>query len=143
MKRAAVEAQSGSAGDNDRRRLGGAALFCFLRRGLLPRLLLARIFSDDASGLMDGTQVRLNGIPIGYLETQKLTNSRDLMRKVELDLKVRNAYLDQNPGGFGGGPCIGQSAWAIFTSRSTAEKARARFSPARSCEPHRRRTSAK
>jgi phospholipid/cholesterol/gamma-HCH transport system substrate-binding protein len=77
--------------------LGGAA-FVFLRtRGLSPGYFELRIFSDDASGLMDGTQVRLDGIPIGYLETQKLTNSRDLMRKVELDLKIRVAYRSRIP----------------------------------------------
>ncbi len=77
--------------------LGGTA-FVFLRyRELSPGYVELRTFSDDASGLMDGTQVRLNGIAIGYLETQKLTNSRDLMRKIELDLKVKRAYLDKIP----------------------------------------------
>jgi phospholipid/cholesterol/gamma-HCH transport system substrate-binding protein len=77
--------------------LGGAA-FVFLRTtGFTPGYVELRTFSDDASGLMDGTQVRLNGIPIGYLETQKLTNSRDPMRKVELDLKIKSAYLPRIP----------------------------------------------
>ena len=77
--------------------LGGAAFFFLRTRGLSPGYFELRIFSDDASGLMDGTQVRLDGIPIGYLETQKLTNSRDLMRKVELDLKIRVAYRSRIP----------------------------------------------
>uniref|UniRef100_Q01T55 Mammalian cell entry related domain protein n=1 Tax=Solibacter usitatus (strain Ellin6076) TaxID=234267 RepID=Q01T55_SOLUE len=77
--------------------IGGAA-FVFLRTtGFAPGYAGLRTFTDDASGLMDGTQVRLNGIPIGYLETQKLTNSRDPMRKVELDLKVKTAYLARIP----------------------------------------------
>lgn len=77
--------------------LGGAA-FVFLRTtGFTPGYAELRTFSDDASGLMDGTQVRLNGIPIGYLEAQKLTNSRDPMRKVELDLKIKSAYLVRIP----------------------------------------------
>src|SRR5450755_1633676 len=46
---------------------------------------------------MDGTQVRLNGIPIGYLDGQKFTNSRDPKRKVEFDLKVRESFLRDIP----------------------------------------------
>src|SRR5450755_4041540 len=46
---------------------------------------------------MDGTQVRLNGIPIGYLDGQKFTNSRDPKRKVEFDLKVRESFLKDIP----------------------------------------------
>src|SRR3954454_2775474 len=65
--------------------------------GMSPGLVELRTFSDDASGLMDGTQVRLNGIPVGYLEAQKLTNSLDPMRKVELDVKVKTSYLDKIP----------------------------------------------
>jgi phospholipid/cholesterol/gamma-HCH transport system substrate-binding protein len=52
---------------------------------------------DDASGLTDGTQVRLDGIPIGYLDAQKLTNSRDPKRKVEFDLKVKERFLQDIP----------------------------------------------
>jgi phospholipid/cholesterol/gamma-HCH transport system substrate-binding protein len=52
---------------------------------------------DDAAGLMDGTQVRLNGIPIGYLDGQKLTNSRDPDRKIEFVLKVQVRYLREIP----------------------------------------------
>lgn len=77
--------------------LGGTAFVLFRVRGLSLGYVELRIFTDDASGLVDGTQVRLNGIPIGYLETQKQTRSLDLMRKVELDLRVRNSYLDQIP----------------------------------------------
>jgi phospholipid/cholesterol/gamma-HCH transport system substrate-binding protein len=52
---------------------------------------------DDAAGLTDGTQVRLDGIPIGYLDAQKLTNSRDPKRKVEFDLKVKERFLQDIP----------------------------------------------
>jgi phospholipid/cholesterol/gamma-HCH transport system substrate-binding protein len=52
---------------------------------------------DDAAGLVDGTQVRLNGIPIGYLDSQTHTNSRDLRRKIRFDLKVGERYLREIP----------------------------------------------
>jgi phospholipid/cholesterol/gamma-HCH transport system substrate-binding protein len=64
---------------------------------LTPGYVQLRTFMDDASGVMDGTQVRLNGIPIGYLDGQKLTNSRDPKRKVEFDLKVKRRYLQEIP----------------------------------------------
>jgi phospholipid/cholesterol/gamma-HCH transport system substrate-binding protein len=77
--------------------VGGAAFVLLRTQGFSPGYSSLRSFTDDASGLMDGTQVRLNGIPIGYLEAQKLTRSLDLMRKVELDLKVKNEYLEKIP----------------------------------------------
>jgi phospholipid/cholesterol/gamma-HCH transport system substrate-binding protein len=64
---------------------------------LTPGYVQLRTFMDDASGVVDGTQVRLNGIPIGYLDGQKLTNSRDPKRKVEFDLKVKERYLREIP----------------------------------------------
>jgi len=77
--------------------LGGAALLFLRTTGFTPGYVELRTFTDDASGLMDGTQVRLNGIPIGYLEAQKLTKSRDPKRKVELDLRIKSAYLARIP----------------------------------------------
>ncbi|MGD0772419.1 MAG: MlaD family protein [Candidatus Solibacter sp.] len=83
--------------------LGGGVLvaalgvFLFRVKDLSPGYVPLRTFLDDASGLVDGTQVRLNGIPIGYLDSQKLTNSRDPKRKVEFDLKVRERYLREIP----------------------------------------------
>lgn len=66
-------------------------------RDLSPGYVPLRTYLDDASGLVDGTQVRLDGIPIGYLDGQKLTNSRDPNRKVEFDLKVRERFLREIP----------------------------------------------
>ena len=83
--------------------LGGCVLvaalgfFLFRAKDLSPGYVQLRTFLDDAAGLMDGTQVRLNGIPIGYLDGQKLTNSRDPKRKIEFDLKVRERYLREIP----------------------------------------------
>jgi phospholipid/cholesterol/gamma-HCH transport system substrate-binding protein len=65
--------------------------------GLFQTNVLLRTYMDDASGLGDGTAVRLNGITVGYLDTVRLTNSRDPKRKVEFDMKVQREYLSQIP----------------------------------------------
>ena len=54
--------------------LAAAGYSLFRVKDLAPGYVELRTFLDDASGLVDGTQVRLNGIPIGYLDGQKLTN---------------------------------------------------------------------
>jgi phospholipid/cholesterol/gamma-HCH transport system substrate-binding protein len=78
--------------------LVAVAVFLLLRAGnFSPGYVQLRTFLDDAAGLVDGTQVRLNGIPIGYLDAQKHTNSRDLSRKIEFDLKVKERYLREIP----------------------------------------------
>jgi len=69
----------------------------FRARDFSPGYVKLHTFLDDAGGLMDGTQVRLNGIPVGYLDAQKLTNSRDPKRKIEFDLKVMERYLREIP----------------------------------------------
>jgi phospholipid/cholesterol/gamma-HCH transport system substrate-binding protein len=71
--------------------------FLFRVKDLSPGYVQLRTFLDDAAGLTDGTQVRLNGIPIGYLDSQNLTNSRDPERKIEFDLKVQESYLREIP----------------------------------------------
>jgi phospholipid/cholesterol/gamma-HCH transport system substrate-binding protein len=104
--------------------VGGAVLMLFRSRGLSPGYFSLHSFTDDASGLMDGTQVRLNGIPIGYLDAQNLTKSRDLMRKVRLDLKVRDAYLEQIPAdsvvGLASDNLLGDLYIAIHRGQSSA-----------------------
>lgn len=72
-------------------------IFLFRVKDLSPGYVQLRTFMDDASGVTDGTQVRLDGIPIGYLDAQKLTNSRDPKRKVEFDLKVKERFLQDIP----------------------------------------------
>jgi phospholipid/cholesterol/gamma-HCH transport system substrate-binding protein len=58
---------------------------------------LLRTYMDDASGIADGTVVRLNGIAIGYLEKPRLTDSRDPRRAVEFDMMVRKEFLKEVP----------------------------------------------
>jgi phospholipid/cholesterol/gamma-HCH transport system substrate-binding protein len=52
---------------------------------------------DDASGVTDGTAVRLNGIAIGYVDQPRLSTSREPNRAVEFDMKVRPEYLKDIP----------------------------------------------
>jgi len=58
---------------------------------------LLRTYMDNAAGLPDGTEVRLNGIIIGFLETPRLTESRDPKRAVEFDMMVKPDFVPQIP----------------------------------------------
>jgi len=77
--------------------LAAAGFLLFHATELSPGYVKLHAYLDDASGLMDGTQVRLDGIPIGYLDGQKLTGSRNPRRKVEFDLKVKELFLRDIP----------------------------------------------
>ena len=77
--------------------LAAAGFLMFHASELSPGYVKLHAYLDDASGLMDGTQVRLDGIPIGYLDAQKLTGSRNPRRKVEFDLKVKEHFLRDIP----------------------------------------------
>jgi phospholipid/cholesterol/gamma-HCH transport system substrate-binding protein len=65
--------------------------------GLFKHDALLRTYMDDASGLGDGTAVRLNGITIGYLDSLQLTGSRDPKRAVGFNMLVEPSYLNQIP----------------------------------------------
>ena len=58
---------------------------------------LLRTYMDNAAGLPDGTEVRLNGIIIGFLETPRLTESHDPKRAVEFFMDVKPEFLPQIP----------------------------------------------
>src|SRR5437763_491288 len=74
----------------------GGTLFLVLKL-IQPRYVELRAYSDDASGLAEGSLVRLNGIPIGELDRIELTNDRDPHRKVVFRLKVRAKWLSAIP----------------------------------------------
>jgi phospholipid/cholesterol/gamma-HCH transport system substrate-binding protein len=65
--------------------------------GIFEHNIVIRTYMDDASGMIKGTPVRLNGIGIGYLDAIKLTGSRDPKRAVEFDMKVRPEYMKDIP----------------------------------------------
>jgi len=66
-------------------------------KGILTHYEIIRTYMDDASGLTDNTPVSLNGISIGYLESPRLTNSRDPKRRVELDMMIKSEFLKEIP----------------------------------------------
>jgi phospholipid/cholesterol/gamma-HCH transport system substrate-binding protein len=66
-------------------------------KGLFTRNVTLRTYRDDASGLGEGAPVRLNGIPIGYLDKVQLTGSRDPLRAVEFDMTVKRIFLPDIP----------------------------------------------
>jgi phospholipid/cholesterol/gamma-HCH transport system substrate-binding protein len=65
--------------------------------GLFQKNALLRTYMDDASGIADGSPVRLNGFPVGYLDSIQLTGSRDPKRTVEFAMQIRAEFLNQIP----------------------------------------------
>src|SRR5262249_38713123 len=66
-------------------------------RGVFKKKALLRTYMDDASGIAEGTPVRLNGITIGELDRVRLTNSTDPARAVEFDMLVMREHLKDIP----------------------------------------------
>jgi phospholipid/cholesterol/gamma-HCH transport system substrate-binding protein len=66
-------------------------------KGLFQQNALLLTYMEDASGMANGTPVRLNGILIGFLDQLRLTNSPDPKRAVEFDLMVKKKYLVDIP----------------------------------------------
>jgi len=66
-------------------------------KGLFHTTVLLRTYMDDASGITEGTPVRLNGILVGTLDKVQLTDSKDPKRTVEFVMQVRNEFLSQIP----------------------------------------------
>src|SRR5689334_14791116 len=66
-------------------------------RGLFQQNEHIYTYMEDASGMAQGTPVRLNGITVGYLDTLTLTNSRDAHRAVAFDMMVKRRYLADIP----------------------------------------------
>ena len=66
-------------------------------RGIFQSNELLLTFMEDASGMTNGTPVRLNGITVGFLDNLKLTGNRDSKRAVEFDLLVKRKFLADIP----------------------------------------------
>src|SRR5947207_2340812 len=54
-------------------------------------------YMNQASGIADGSVVRLNGYTIGYLDKLRLTNSSNPKRAVEFQMVVSGKFLSQIP----------------------------------------------
>ena len=66
-------------------------------RGIFQRNETLRTYMDDASGIANGSVVRLNGIPVGYLDDLRLTSSRDPRRSVEFDMMIQSKHMQDIP----------------------------------------------
>ncbi|MGO9895089.1 MAG: MlaD family protein [Bryobacteraceae bacterium] len=81
---------------------GFSILFVFIflltsNQDLFHRTAILKTYMDDASGLVPGTSVPLNGIAIGEVEGVTLTNSGNPKRTVEFTMTVRSEFLPQIP----------------------------------------------
>ena len=66
-------------------------------KGFFHNTITLRTYMDDASGITEGTPVRLNGILVGALDKVTLMNSTDPKRMVEFQMQIRAEYLPQIP----------------------------------------------
>jgi len=66
-------------------------------KGIFQHNASLRTYMDDASGIGDGSPVRLNGYTIGYLDRLQLTGSRERNRTVEFDMLVQEKFLQDIP----------------------------------------------
>ena len=66
-------------------------------KGFFQKTATLRTYMDDASGMAEGTSVRLNGFSIGTLDKIELTRSSEPKRSVEFVMKVRENFLLQIP----------------------------------------------
>src|SRR6516165_2100176 len=66
-------------------------------KGFFQKTALLYTYMADASGMAEGTPVRLNGFTIGTLDTIELTKSTDPKRAVEFIMKVQEKFLPQIP----------------------------------------------
>ena len=66
-------------------------------KGLFQSYALLRTYMEDASGIAEGSLVRLNGISVGYLDKVRLSDSRESKRTVEFDMMVKEQYLRDIP----------------------------------------------
>ena len=66
-------------------------------KGLFQNYVPLRTYMEDASGIANGSTVRLNGIAIGYLDELRLNSLPAPKRTVEFDIMVRDRYLRDIP----------------------------------------------
>src|ERR1039458_8103447 len=66
-------------------------------RGFFQKTAMLHTYMEDASGMSEGTPVRLNGFTIGELDGVALTKSADPKKAVEFQMKVQEKFLQQIP----------------------------------------------
>ena len=72
-------------------------------RGFFQKTAILYTYMDDASGMAEGTPVRLNGFTIGSLEKIQLTTSTDPKKTRGVRDEGAGEIPAADPGGFGGG----------------------------------------
>ena len=63
--------------------------------GFLSRKYSLKAYLSDASGLREGSQVQLAGIPIGNVKAIRVSSYAEPLRAVEIDMTLRKRYQDQ------------------------------------------------
>jgi phospholipid/cholesterol/gamma-HCH transport system substrate-binding protein len=66
-------------------------------KGIFQRNFTLRTYMDDASGIAEGTPVRLNGIMVGYLDKVTLSGSRNPKRTVEFSMLIKRKFMRDIP----------------------------------------------
>src|ERR1700683_4903095 len=54
-------------------------------------------YMEDSAGMVANDPVRVNGILVGYIGSIKLSGSREPKRTVEINMVIRDKFLDQIP----------------------------------------------
>src|SRR5580704_8662095 len=54
-------------------------------------------YMEDSAGMVANDPVRVNGLLVGYIGSIKLSGSRDPKRTVQIDMVIRQRFLDQIP----------------------------------------------
>ena len=92
-------------------------------KGMFQDYVILRTYMDDASGITQGSPIRLNGITVGYLDNVRLTNSRNPKRTVEFDMKVQAQFVKDIPvdsvAGISAANLLGDKFINITKGRST------------------------
>jgi len=63
--------------------------------GFLTRRYTLKTYFSEASGLREGAQVQLAGIPVGNVSAIRISPYTEPLRAVEVDMKVTKRYQDQ------------------------------------------------
>jgi len=93
-------------------------------RGIFQDYVVLRTYMEDASGIVQGTEVRLNGIKdVGYLDQVQLSGLQDKGRTVEFLMKVHAKYLKDIPDdsvvGIGAANLLGDKYLNIVRGKSS------------------------
>src|SRR5262249_45612847 len=63
--------------------------------GFLSRKYTLKAYLSEASGLREGSQVQLAGIPIGNVKAIRISSYTEPLRAVEIDMSLPKRYQDQ------------------------------------------------